>query len=84
MDKFPISELKKSHDILTLIQSIMLVIVIPFTMWYVGNYAPYIQDKPLIDRHMIQSERMLEENIKTLRSLRDSLIRVETKLEDRQ
>ena len=82
MNKFPITDLKTPHDVLSLVQSLMLAIVIPFTLWYVANYAPYIQDKPLIDLHMRKSERILGENRQTLRKVRDSLIRLETKLGD--
>jgi hypothetical protein len=48
------------HHPLTLIQSALLVVVLPFTVYYVNNYAPYIHDKKVIDEKFEQQSKRLD------------------------
>lgn len=47
-------------DLIAIIQTILLTIVMPFIVYYVQNYAPYVKDKPVLELRLDHQQKQLD------------------------
>lgn len=52
--------MKDATNLLNLVQTIVLVVVVPFTVYYVKNHSPYIEDKRYIETRLTSHDQQLD------------------------
>lgn len=51
---------EKSVELLNIVQSVMLTLIIPFTVYYVQHHSPYMEDKRYIEARLETQEKAVD------------------------
>lgn len=61
--------------IINIVQAMVITVMIPFTVYYVNNYAPYVQDKRYIEQRLSEQDNKIDRIIYILDTLTELQLR---------